>query len=69
MSKWKYRLKLVICPVCINEQTVPYNCHQCNDFGEYWVATMKDGSQRVIQIGKLEPNTQRLASERVSKGA
>jgi len=65
--KWKYGLKLITCPVCIDEGKIPYNCHQCNDMGEYWVATMKDGSQKIIQIGNLDGLMQRLMTERFTQ--
>lgn len=57
MSKWKHGLRLMTCESCINESRIPYNCHYCNDFGEYWVLT----TGKRIMVGDLLPKLAQLS--------
>jgi len=50
---WKHGLKLIKCTVCEDGKNIPYNCHKCNDMGEYWSAKVRTGVA-FCEVGRLE---------------
>lgn len=53
---WKYGLELFQCGQCIDERTAPIRCHNCNNYGEFWVTA--NGAK--IFMGELERVASRM---------